>query len=442
VSTVEPPIPPEEELRELAVQAAIHLSSVLRVAAVYDSRDHIVQIQIDKLERTLREILRIIPGAMLTSIGSELYLNDLRVPSRASQYKFIRTVLDEFARREMAGIRFAPGFEREELNHFLDEFLRSGVTGTALLDACRASGEGHVLPLTRDSTEGFDESDDELGLDLEDSQEVETPIEAAPDQLAERRRHEHALRGVRSLIQALHRGELEFRHAKRIVQPIVEAGADDPAWTNLAMAPEEDYAAAHALNVCSLASSIGRLLGLDRRGLSDLGVAALLHDVGTSDVAEIPRTVENFTDEDWSAVHAHCNAGAKLIARSTGLSPTSLRCVRVAIEHHMAPGPLEAAPTTMGGLARGQYLARTGYPQGLAGRPMSVLSQIVAVADMFVGFAMPHGDGLRRTPPQALELTLAECRGRFEDALIWALIHAVRADLPASTLTEGRREAA
>jgi len=71
-------------------------------------------------------------------------------------------VLDELARREMTGIRFSPGFEREELNRFLEEFLRSGVTGTALLDACRASGEGHVVPVPSAAEDEFDESETEL----------------------------------------------------------------------------------------------------------------------------------------------------------------------------------------------------------------------------------------------------------------------------------------
>ncbi len=415
--------PAEERLRELAVQATIHLSSVLRVAAVYDARDHIVQMQVDKLERTLREILQIVPGAVFTTLGSELYLNEVRVPSRASQYKFIRTVLDEFARREMDGIRFAPGFEREELNRFLEEFLRSGITGSALLDACRASGEGHVLPVTRDSAEGFDETDDETDAVHERPHPEISQVAPEFPSLAARRRHAHALKGARALFQALHKEDLEFRQAKRIVQPIVEAsGSEEPVWTAGA---QDDDTATHAVQVCSIASSMGRALGFDRRALADIGVAALFHDAGQSAIDDIPRSIDGFTDEDWAAAASHGAAGAKRMARSTAMSPTTLRCVRVAIEHHWVPGPQESVAATADRPARCRYPARVGLPDELVGRSMSVLSQIVAVADTFVSFQAHRSErGRRLTPHEALSLALAECRGKFEDALLWALVRA------------------
>lgn len=433
---IEPLESREERLRELAVQATIHLSSVLRVAAVYDPREHVVQIQVDKLERTLREILQIVPSAKFTSFGSELYLNELRVPSRASQYKFIRTVLDEFARREMSGIRFSPGFDREELTLFLQEFLRSGVTGPALLDACRASGEGHVLPVTRDSAEGFDEAEEEVDPSYENPVESLDRTDPSP---AARRRSAHAVRSARSLFQSVHMEDLEQRQAKRIVQSIVDAtDSDEPVWVEpAALGPQDDFAAAHAVNVCSLAASMGRVLGLDRRMLSDLGVAALFHDIGLSAIAD----VDSSDAQDEAGVHGHCLAGVKLIARSTALSLTTMRCVRVALEHHLAPGPQETVAAMAEGAAHGQYPARAGFPQRLVGRPMSVLSQVVAVADTYVSFAMKPVEHGVPSPRAALGLALAQCRGQFEDALLWALVR-VAGDGSARRRIEAPRAAA
>src|SRR5207247_6560513 len=75
---------------------------------------------------------------------------------------------------------------------------------------------------------------------------------------------------------------LEVRHAKRVVQPLVEGvSLSEPVVVGLTTLTQRDeYTYAHAVNVCGVSVAIGHFLGLDRRALSDLGVAALLHDVG------------------------------------------------------------------------------------------------------------------------------------------------------------------
>lgn len=70
--------------------------------------------------------------------------------------------------------------------------------------------------------------------------------------------------------------------AVRIVQDVVELSGDRLDFllrlgTNRRGAPLDEM---HAANVCVLSIAIGRALGLGRGDLVDLGVAALLHDVG------------------------------------------------------------------------------------------------------------------------------------------------------------------
>src|SRR4030095_13348984 len=84
-----------------------------------------------------------------------------------------------------------------------------------------------------------------------------------------------------------------------------------------------------------LAVAIGHQLGLDRPMLSDLGVAALLHDIGKQEVGvRIENDLERFTPEERATAERHTIEGAKLVARSTSLNPTTLNGLRVALEHH------------------------------------------------------------------------------------------------------------
>jgi HD-GYP domain-containing protein (c-di-GMP phosphodiesterase class II) len=170
----------------------------------------------------------------------------------------------------------------------------------------------------------------------------------------------------------------------------------------------DEYTYAHAVNVCLVAVTMGRLLDMDRRALADLGVAALLHDVGKAMVSEkVHHPLDQFTDEDRAAAERHPLEGAKLLARSTTLNQTTLRCMRVSLEHHMFPDG-------------------SGYPRAPGRWPQSVMSRLVSVADCYVSLQTHRSErGASVTPYEALGMMLGPLRKRFDPAMLWALVHSV-----------------
>ncbi|HEV2104495.1 MAG TPA: HD domain-containing protein, partial [Candidatus Eisenbacteria bacterium] len=157
---------------------------------------------------------------------------------------------------------------------------------------------------------------------------------------------------------------------------------------------------AHAVHTCLVAVAVGRHLGLDRRGLSDAGVAALLHDVGQPLVAAgLGPDPARWTDAERARAARHTFAGVRRIAGSTTLNPTSLAAMRAALEHHLDAG---------------------------AGRPVAALSRLVAIADAFTTLlARAGGDGPGLTPCDALAIVLGPLAERFDPALRAALVRAV-----------------
>ncbi len=89
---------------------------------------------------------------------------------------------------------------------------------------------------------------------------------------------------------------------KRAVQSIVDQVLNNE--TSLigltTLRDYDEYTFTHSVNVCILAVAIGKKLGLQRLQLYDLGMGALLHDVGK---ARIPVDVLNKTsglnDDEW-----------------------------------------------------------------------------------------------------------------------------------------------
>ena len=91
--------------------------------------------------------------------------------------------------------------------------------------------------------------------------------------------------------------------------------ADEPVVVGLSsLTHKDEYTYAHAVNVCLVAVTMGRVLEMDRRALADLGVAALLHDVGKAVVSgEIVHPLEEFTDAERAAAQRHPVEGALLL---------------------------------------------------------------------------------------------------------------------------------
>jgi hypothetical protein len=86
------------------------------------------------------------------------------------------------------------------------------------------------------------------------------------------------------------------------------------------------------------------------------------------------------------------------------LNSTTLRCMHVALEHHLTPGD-------------------HGYPDmGERWRP-SILSRLVAVADCFVSLQTHRSErGALVTPYVALGMMLGPLKNRFDPAMLWALV--------------------
>lgn len=187
---------------------------------------------------------------------------------------------------------------------------------------------------------------------------------------------------------------------RRVVIDLVEGLARRPE--RAAVAPFAGRFGAserHLLSVCQLSLLLGRELGLSEAQLSDLGVAALLHDVGY------------LTSQDPIG---HALAGARLLMRQRGFGEAKLRRLRAVLEHHDGERP---------GSQRG--------------RATSLFARILHVADQYDLLVAPRHGTLDRSvaPATALARLWAGRGGRFDADLV-ALFARALGLYPAGTLLE------
>jgi len=442
--------PRDERLREHGLGVIMRFLALVRIGRSYQIENQVFRQQLIAFIESLGPVFAEAPEAVLISLDSDLYLNGVRLPVTTANLRFHQALMDEFTRRRIAGVRVLDGVTESELGGFFRLFLRpDAYHGTTLLEACGAEGLDRILPVVHASAQSGDPfdpfvpdgfaagsgGDPVAGFGAPDSAGPGTggggsggghgtaPAPTGSVRPAARKSYSLAILGARSLLTTttLQDG-MELHHAKRVVQPLIDgAFADEPVVVGLSsLSHHDEYTYAHAVNVCIVAVTMGHLLGLDRRALADLGVAALLHDVGKAAVYDrIRHPLEEWDEEERRLADSHPLEGAKLIARSTALNASTLRCMRVALEHH-------AARTPQAGEPRCTPAGSAGYPALPAGWRTSRLSGIVSAADCFVSLQMHRSErGRSITPYQALGMMLGPIASRFDPVMLWALVYSV-----------------
>ncbi len=158
-----------------------------------------------------------------------------------------------------------------------------------------------------------------------------------------------------------------LKRVKRAVQGIVDSILTDAAsLIGLTTLREfDEYTFVHSVNVSILSVALGRRLGLTKPQLLDLGLAALLHDMGKSRVPlELLNKRGTLDDRERAVLQTHTWQGVlSMFAMPTG-SARPWRAMTTAYEHHMR-------------------IDLSGYPLPLRSRRISLYSKIISVADGF-----------------------------------------------------------
>jgi HD-GYP domain-containing protein (c-di-GMP phosphodiesterase class II) len=413
------PNPYDQEQAESAQLAALgpsfllKLSAMLRTARTYDVGNQAFQ-------RQAREFLEMVRAAMedeaqdelaLVVVGEYFYLNGVRIRASASLLAVYHSLMNEFERRQLGGIRFLPGVHEAEFERFFQLLVAAEVEALAerLAETMREASIEHIVPVA-----AADLEDSELAKSLDDQAETSERGRA-------KRVFWRAVLGTkRVVLRARQTGRPDLRQAKRLVQPVVDSiMKHEYSVVGLtALKDHDEYTYAHCVNVSILSIGIGQALGLPRQALADLGVAALLHDVGKVAIpGDVLRKPGKLTPEEWRMMRRHPLEGVKMVSRMPGVTPLTLDTMRVCLEHHM-------------------NFDRTGYPDVHGDWGQSSLARIVSVADCFDAITAHRAYHKRpRSAFEGLQYMLGPARISFDPAALWALVRTVGL-YPAGTVVE------
>jgi putative nucleotidyltransferase with HDIG domain len=156
----------------------------------------------------------------------------------------------------------------------------------------------------------------------------------------------------------------------------------------------------HSLNVTMLSMMMARDLKLPLEVAGPLGVGALLHDIGLTDVPDkILLKTEPLTSAERNFFELHTTYGVE-IGRRMHLDAIALAIIG---QHH-------------------EFSDGTGYPAKLKGDAIRLLARIVVIANYYDELCNPKLIADALTPHEALSLMFTKMRGKFDLKILNAFI--------------------
>lgn len=326
----------------------------IRAIKLYPLENQAVQKALGELESTGKRLAAEEGAVELRAAGEYLFINGVRLRLELDIYASFGHLLSRFAMHGIGAmvIRGAPT-AREWL------VLLSALQ----VDSTEESPAANAVADVYERLAAADVSAFELQpVIVEEKRDDETPKAAA------KRTYAHGVAVARDVITSVRLGRAAgTKRLKRAVQSIVDQLlSDEASLVGLTTLRDfDDYTFTHCVNVCIFSVALGKRLGLTKLQLYDLGMGAVLHDIGKSRLpTELINKSGSLTREEWALVAAHPWLGMLAMFNLRTQQDLPYRSMLVAYEHHMK-------------------LDLTGYPRSVRKRTQTLFTRIVAVADSF-----------------------------------------------------------
>lgn len=349
-----------------AADVIVALASSRRAVQLYPPSHPAFGEALDALELAVRSMTADGGGFVLNLHQGRLYNGSLMVPDDVNG---VRSVAEAFETRGIESLNFSPSFTRADGLGLVEVLTLKPGPG---LDVEAELASRNVSSVTVAFVE-------ELKADAEEIEERDLKRQR------DRALYNRVIAVLRTLSQGLAAGanaDSDLTQATELVGSVLGRLGEDP-FSVMALATIRgvgERTLFHSLNVMIYSLALGHRLGLPDEGLSALGTAAMLHDIGKS----------AFDENDPSQAEAmrlmHPQVGAEILERLSLADPAPML---VAYEHHM-------------------HVDGTGFPARQSDYIAHPYSRMVAIADRYENLTNPAPDRAALTPDRAIVQVLRE----------------------------------
>ncbi|MEP6763382.1 MAG: HD domain-containing phosphohydrolase [Gemmatimonadaceae bacterium] len=340
--------------QSIARSFVIAFHAAVRAVRLYPVENDAVQKALQELAAAVDRVLSAGNNCELRRVDDYIFVNDMRIRLGLDNYAAVASVLGLLREAGIGGVRLNRKIDSREwivLMAFLQapplEFPEADRMGE--IERRLASANVHSFELEPIANDHADDSE----LD------------------AKERARQTYMRGLDVTREVMTQARLGksagLKRVKRAVQGIVDAILSDPSsLIGLTTLREfDEYTFVHSVNVCILAVALGRRLGLSKLQLLDLGLSALLHDIGKSRIPlETLNKRGSLTEDERLMLQEHTWQGVLAMFALPAGAGRPYRAMVAAFEHHLRTD-------------------LSGYPRTVRIKQLSLFAKIIAVADGF-----------------------------------------------------------
>ncbi|GAA5315615.1 MAG: HD-GYP domain-containing protein [Candidatus Pelagadaptatus aseana] len=211
---------------------------------------------------------------------------------------------------------------------------------------------------------------------------------------------------LKSIFESRHLDKESLELAKSLVGHHVDSAFKNPAvlrWLSLTDS-HSSYLVDHTLRVTILSIMLGMEVGLERQELEELGLAALMHDMG---MMQVPQAILSKKDElsidEISLIQKHPLFSLELLRADNDFSSDILEAI---VSHH-------------------ERLDGQGYPAGKSSYDIPYLSKIIAIADTFDSQTSDRSYRSGSSSLEALKTLMALRGSHYDEALVIKFIRVI-----------------
>jgi HD-GYP domain-containing protein (c-di-GMP phosphodiesterase class II) len=376
--------------QKTGVDLLIRFHIVDKIAKIYDPKNDAFQEQGKLLFESLAAMLKEGEEASFRVRHGALLLNGVRLKFGVGTYGIFKSVLEELRTRDVEALTFLPGLGLEELYRFMSLFAKREKKDEAIYAQLVADLDAAAV--------------EHIALEKISAEEIAQGL------------HKNTARmfflSIVHLKESFARGEknepIKINTTRRLMQSIYNHIVEDEGFvhglTNIKN--HDEYTLNHSVNVCLLATSLGRRLGLSRTELVDLGMAAFFHDLGKTETPlDILNKPAQLTDAEREIMERHPFQGAEKLVLLKEFRRLPLRAIHVALEHHIKED-------------------LSGYPHYFKKDDINLFSKIVKVVDVFDAITTKRVYRAKVfTRAEALSLMLEQSGTEFNAVILKAFVN-------------------
>ncbi|MCJ7748672.1 MAG: HD domain-containing protein [Desulfobacterales bacterium] len=383
---------------ELGTEFVSAFYRLLRGTTLYNRKNLVIDRLTEECLQVINPVVKSEGRLSLKIVRDNFFFNNVMIQVKVDQYSILKGFLQEMRNRWIGELEFTEEIEEEKLKDFV-----------YLLSALEENNESNYLYVMRQLEHKGIEAVNAGKLEVFKDEEVYVSSEDQKQYSKEV--YFESISLVKDVVESVkHQKLLNVRKAKRLMQNAVNALVQDES-TLLGLANIKNYDEAifnHSVNVSIYAIAIGQRIGVPKRYLSHLGMAALFHDIGKT---KIPKEILNKTGkllpEELAMMRLHPIFGVETVMAMKEWGELSSRMIDAAFEHHL------------------KY-DLTGYPKPTQKRRLTLFGRIIAVADFYDTLVRPRGGNRFPYVSEKILGIMLERSGKdFDPALVQVFINMI-----------------